>query len=247
MGLTSIFLSERVDLDLPLNCQTIIEAVDKEGYVRRDLTHSLKEYGRMFEPDYVSKVKAEQFARYLSPIKLKETGGKNKIPLLVTFLEIFQVDEVADLQIMKRWNINQADRSLGVPLGKASGGKLFIFDMHEKSYGPHGLVAGTTGSGKSELLQSLILALAVNYHPHEVAMVLVDYKGGGMANAFRGLPHLVGTITNLGGNEISRSLVSIKSELKRRQLLFGQIGVNSIDAYMVNYREGSGESNRSRI
>lgn len=108
--------------------------------------------------------------------------------------------------------------------------------MHEKSYGPHGLVAGTTGSGKSELLQSLLLGLAVNYHPHEIAFVLIDYKGGGMANAFTGLPHLVGTITNLGGNQINRALASIKSELMRRQRLFSEAGVTSIDSYIVLYR-----------
>ena len=117
----------------------------------------------------------------------------------------------------ERWYRNQANRTLAVPLGLAAAGKTLFFDMHEKSYGPHGLVAGTTGSGKSELLQSLLLALSVNYHPHEVSFVLIDYKGGGMANAFLGLPHLVGTITNLGGNQINRALASIKSELMRRQ------------------------------
>lgn len=238
LGLTSVFLTERIDVDLPLNCQTIIEASEIEGVIRRDQTNILSAYDEKIVLDFIGKSKAEQFARQLAPIKLKETGGKNKIPTLVTFLEMFKVERVEELDILNRWNKNQANRTMSVPLGKESGGKLFLFDMHEKFYGPHGLVAGTTGSGKSELLQALILALAVNYHPHEVAMVIVDYKGGGMANAFVGMPHLIGTITNLGGNEINRALVSIKSELKRRQMLFSEIGVNSIDAYIVNYRDG---------
>ncbi|WP_152392573.1 type VII secretion protein EssC [Paenibacillus guangzhouensis] len=238
LGITSVFLSERIDLDLPLNCQTIIEAGELEGFIRRDLTKQTDDFEKKIELDYVNVQTSDQFARRLAPIRLKETGGKNKVPNMVTFLDIFEAEDVKDLNIIQRWNKNQSNRSLSIPLGRSAGGKLFMFDMHEKFFGPHGLVAGTTGSGKSELLQSLILSLSVNYHPHEVAMVIVDYKGGGMANAFIGMPHLIGTITNLGGNQINRALVSISSELKRRQVLFSQLGVNSIDNYILRYREG---------
>src|SRR5699024_5924720 len=110
-----------------------------------------------------------------------------------------------------------------------------------KYQGPHGLIAGMTGSGKSEFIMTYILSLAINYHPHEVAFLLIDYKGGGLAGAFedreRGihLPHLVGTITNLDGNMIQRSLMSIQSELIRRQEFFNvvkkQTGEASIDIY----------------
>ena len=85
----------------------------------------------------------------------------------------------------------------------------------KKAHGPHGLVAGTTGSGKSEIIQSYILSLAINFHPHEVAFLLIDYKGGGGANLFKDLVHLVGTITNLDGDEAMRALTSIKAELRK--------------------------------
>ena len=97
-------------------------------------------------------------------------------------------------------------------------GEPFKLDLHEKFHGPHGLVAGMTGSGKSEFIMTFILSLAVNYHPDEVAFILIDYKGGGMANAFTKLPHLAGTITNLDGAAVKRSLISIQSELKRDKL-----------------------------
>ena len=123
----------------------------------------------------------------------------------------------------------------------ATDGTLFTLDLHQKAQGPHGLVAGMTGSGKSEFIITYILSLAVNYHPDEVAFLLIDYKGGGLAGAFedkeRGirLPHLLGTITNLDGAMITRSLLAIESEMKRRQRIFNEVksktGESSIDIY----------------
>ena len=99
-------------------------------------------------------------------------------------------------------------------------------------------MAGTTGSGKSEIIQSYILSLAVNFHPYEVGFLLIDYKGGGMAGLFRDLPHLLGTITNLDGSESQRAMASIKSELARRQRIFSQHNVNHINAYNKLYKNG---------
>lgn len=105
------------------------------------------------------------------------------------------------------------------------------------------LLAGTTGSGKSEFLQTYILSLAVHFHPHEVAFLLIDYKGGGMAQPFRNIPHLLGTITNIEGskNFSERALASIKSELKKRQRLFDQYHVNHINDYTKLYKEKKAE------
>lgn len=100
-----------------------------------------------------------------------------------------------------------------------------------------------TGSGKSEFIMTYILSLAVNYHPYEVAFVLIDYKGGGMAKTFETLPHTAGIITNLDGANINRSLISIQSELRRRQAIFAEAskesGISNIDIYKYQkmYRE----------
>ena len=80
--------------------------------------------------------------------------------------------------------------------------------------------------------------MACNFHPHDVGFLLIDYKGGGMANLFKKLPHLLGTITNLDGAESMRALASIKSELKRRQDVFNRNGVNNINKYSEKFRAG---------
>ena len=123
-------------------------------------------------------------------------------------------------------------------------------DAHEKAFGPHGLVAGTTGSGKSEWLITYILSLAVNFHPDEVQFVLIDYKGGGLALSFENkeagikLPHLAGTITNLDKSAINRAITSIEAELKSRQNTFNEarekLHESSMDIkkYQQLYRKG---------
>ena len=102
-------------------------------------------------------------------------------------------------------------------------------------------MAGTTGSGKSEIIQSYILSLAVNFHPYEVGFLLIDYKGGGMAGLFKDLPHLLGTITNLDGSESKRAMASIKSELTRRQKIFSEYGVNHINGYNKLFKNGEAD------
>ena len=115
---------------------------------------------------------------------------------------------------------------------------LVYLNLHEKAHGPHGLIAGTTGSGKSETIQSYILSLAVNFHPHDVAFLLIDYKGGGMANFFKNLPHLLGTITNLDGAQSMRALASINAEIHRRERLFREFEVNHINQYQKKFKNG---------
>ncbi|MCM1223572.1 MAG: FtsK/SpoIIIE domain-containing protein, partial [Lachnospiraceae bacterium] len=96
----------------------------------------------------------------------------------------------------------------------------------------HGLMAGTTGSGKSEVLMTYILSMAVLYSPYEVAFLIIDFKGGGMGNQFKKLPHTLGVITDIDKNGIRRSLISIKAEIERRKRLFHDIAVNHINDYI---------------
>ena len=96
--------------------------------------------------------------------------------------------------------------------------------------GPHMLVAGTTGAGKSELLQSLVLSLALRYPPTELAVVLVDYKGGASFGRCRELPHVVGEVTDLDQVEAARALDGVRAELHRRERLLADAGVGDLES-----------------
>ena len=182
-----------------------------------------------------SDIHTERVARTLAPIRHVQ-GVSTQIPESVTFFELYGVKRPDEIPVLELWNENACHKSLAVPLGLRGKDDIVMLNLHEKAHGPHGLVAGTTGSGKSEIVQSYILSLAVNFHPHEVGFLLIDYKGGGMANLFAKLPHLLGTITNLDGSESMRALASIKSELARRQRIFGEVGVNNINQYTKRFK-----------
>lgn len=234
LGVSTIFAFDRMEY-LPKNCRYILEVGEAAGTLYEKKKSSKK---LSFTPDVLSRDQTEAFARTMAPIRLRQIGAALDIPNSVPFLDLFDVNTVEGLNVITKWSNSETFKSLAVPLGIRDGGEKLLLDLHEKYHGPHGLIAGTTGSGKSELMQSLILSLAINFHPHDVVFVLIDYKGGGMANLFEGMPHLVGTITNLDGNQITRSLISIKSEIKKRQGLLGEHKVNHIDGYQALYKQG---------
>ena len=235
LGCSLVFVQD-VMSSLSENVKTIINIRD------RNVGQLVMEEGTLKERDFAldhfpQDYDKERIARRLAPLKHLQ-NLKSSIPETVTFMELYGVDTVAELNILERWQHNSPYKSLAVPLGLRGQGDTVYLNLHEKAHGPHGLVAGTTGSGKSEIIQSYILSLAVNFHPHDVAFLLIDYKGGGMANLFKDLPHLLGTITNLDGAQSMRALVSINAELKRRQRLFAEHDVNHINQYQKKYKLG---------
>ena len=175
------------------------------------------------------------------PIKASIENSGITLPEKFGFLEMYNVGNVEQLNSSDRWKNSQIVNTLAAPIGIDTSGNILYLDLHEKKHGPHGLIAGMTGSGKSETIITYLLSLAVNYSPDEVQFVLIDYKGGGLAGAFENrktgmrLPHLIGTITNLDTSEMNRTLVSIKSELQRRQMIFNRakenLNTGTIDIY----------------
>lgn len=233
----------------PKESTKILESCSGTEYCLIDLYNS-ENQDITFELDEASFESKLSGMKEIMHTKLNIEGMKYTLPSLITFLDLYKVGKVEYLNLLNRWKENNPVKSLAVPIGFGNDGNEFLLDLHEKYHGPHGLIAGGTGSGKSEFIITYILSMAVNFSPDEVAFLLIDYKGGGLADAFVNdkkdihLPHVVGTITNLDGAAISRSLLSINSELKRRQRLFKEAKGNTdedtmdIYDYQKMYRNG---------
>ena len=247
VGFNIIVLNENLS-SLPNECTTFINVNNMKGGIFESELISTKQ--KEFVVDEDKNVNFNECCIALTNTPIKFTNSLYSLPNTYTFLEMYNVGKVEQLNSLSRWKMNDSTLSLQVPIGIDTHGMNFYLDIHEKAHGPHGLVAGMTGSGKSELLITYILSLAINYHPEDVSFILIDYKGGGLAGAFENeitgvkLPHLAGTITNIETSEIQRSLVSIQSELRRRQELFNETrkklneGVIDIYKYQKLYHNG---------
>lgn len=235
-GFTFVFF-ENHEERLPMGCRQIIRL--KPNKREGELINSNDGVNKkLFEYRPISDSNAEKTAFKLAPVYTEEISLESSLVKNITLFELLNINNVNRINLKKRWSDNSTENSLAAPLGINAKGKIVYLDLHEKHHGPHGLVAGTTGSGKSELLQSYILSMATLYHPHEVSFMIIDFKGGGMVNQFKDLPHLIGSITNIDGKEIDRSLKSIKAELKKRQRCFAEANVNHIDAYIRKTKLG---------
>ena len=235
-------------LDLPNECQAFINIENNKGtmFENKLSMDGKKEF--IFDSSYTFFF--EWIGKKLSNIPIKFTANSSNfiLPTSYSFLQMYDAGKIEQLNILERWKTNDSTVSLQAPIGIDSSGMPIVLDIHEKYHGPHGLIAGSTGSGKSEFIITYILSLAINYHPDDVTVILIDYKGGGLAGAFAKkevkLPHLVGTITNIDKVGLQRSLDSIQSELRRRQILFNkardQIDEGTIDIYKYQklYHEG---------
>lgn len=246
IGFGLIVLNEGI-ANLPNEINNFLIANANESAI---ITTELSEEKRTFVMDSMYGIDYSLLCEKLSNIPLKLPLMLDDIKSSLGFLEMYKVGKIEQLNILNRWESNNPVNSLSVPIGVHTDGEIFNLDLHEKFHGPHGLIAGMTGSGKSEFIITFILSICLNFSPEEVSFVLIDYKGGGLTGAFENkltgfkLPHLAGTITNLDAAEIKRSLASIQSELKRRQALFNKAKVelneSTLDIYKYQklYRDG---------
>ena len=235
VGMTTIILSDTSD-NLPNSCEYIVQ---NDSYGTCMYNVSMQKEERIdIKFDSISCESLDQMARKLNNIEVQEMETGGEIPNSLTFFEMYGVERPEELKADERWAKNRNYENIKGLIGQKAGAAPCYMDVHEKYHGPHGLVAGTTGSGKSETLQTYMLSLAVNYSPDDIGFFIIDYKGGGMANLFNGLPHMVGQISNLSGNQVHRAMVSIKSENRRRQRIFNEHGVNNINLYTRLYKSG---------
>ena len=232
---------------LPSECTTFIDIRNNPtGVLYEKYIDQIKETEIKMES--LVTIFTEEIAQKISNIPIREKKGELTLPKSLGFLEMYEVGKIEQLEILERWKKNDSTLSLKAPIGIDSSGMIIYLDAHERFHGPHGLIAGSTGSGKSEFIITYILSLAINYHPDDVSFLLIDYKGGGLAGAFQKqdikLPHLVGTITNIDKGGLKRSLTSIQSELRKREIMFNEArnitneGTIDIYKYQKLYHDG---------
>jgi DNA segregation ATPase FtsK/SpoIIIE-like protein len=180
---------------------------------------------------------ANQLAYNLSQLAIREGSGAS-LASAVPFLDLMAYKTLQELKqdAWRRWQASKEPRYsnwLRVKMGLMAGNKARSLVFSAKRDGVHGMVAGSTGSGKSELLISLITGMALNYDPSVLNFVLVDYKGGGAFSEFVALPHCVDIITNLAPDGVTRMFTAIQAEMKRRQAL----NVETKTKNIVEYRQ----------
>ncbi|MET7712715.1 type VII secretion protein EccCa [Streptomyces sp. NPDC005407] len=181
-------------------------------------------------PDRLSREAAEALARQLAPLQVA-TGGEDDEPLLANldFTDLLNLGDAASVDVARTWRARSQSERLRVPIGVGEDGAPVMLDLKEaaqEGMGPHGLCVGATGSGKSELLRTLVLGLAVTHSSETLNFVLADFKGGATFAGMSQMPHVAAVITNLADDLtlVDRMGDSIRGELNRRQEMLRDAG-----------------------
>jgi S-DNA-T family DNA segregation ATPase FtsK/SpoIIIE len=199
---------------LPAVCTTVVEMTDPDGGA--DLTLPQRgEHIAGFLPagmaDDVARDCARSLARFEDP-ELDLVGAG--LPATIRLLPLLELEECTPDAVLARWKSGGADPRPAAPVGVTEDG---VFSVDFVADGPHALVGGTTGAGKSELLRTLVASLAASVDPDHLTFVLVDFKGGSAFDECARLPHTVGMVTDLDEHLAERALRCLEAELKYRE------------------------------
>lgn len=235
LGVTVIWCKEDKKL-LPETVTALVEVKNQQaGVLIQDNGHHIDKVYKPYPP-LEEQENFEVLLRQISSLEHMEVE-KNAIPERLSLLEQYLVETVEALNISERWHSADPSKSIASMIGWKGKKEFAFWDLHEQVHGPHAIVGGTSGSGKSEFLTTFLMGLAINFSPEDIGMLIIDWKGGGIADTLADLPHFMGSITNLDGAGTARALASINAELKKRQREFREYGVQNIAGYMKLYRE----------
>ncbi|HEY2044748.1 MAG TPA: FtsK/SpoIIIE domain-containing protein [Jatrophihabitans sp.] len=177
--------------------------------------------------DQVSPVFTERVARNLAPLRDGRSDSAAAIPDRVRLTELFPHSITNPDLLVKQW---ESSSGLTAPIGRAAAGTMSLDLVGD---GPHLLIAGSTGAGKSELLRCLVAGLAASHAPADVSFVLIDYKGGAAFAECADLPHTLGVVTDLDSHLTRRALISLDAELRRRERLFAAAHATDLTSYQA--------------
>ncbi|AKU18062.1 FtsK/SpoIIIE domain-containing protein [Luteipulveratus mongoliensis] len=228
LGILFLCLDDDARL-LPEECQAVVNLGQAEDGPVATVTQTGKPAVEEVRLDLVTAGWAERVARSLAPVRDVTDGDESStLPGSSRLLDVLGIGAPDPEVVLQRWQ--QVGRTTEAVIGEAAEGP-FAIDI--RTDGPHGLVAGTTGSGKSELLQTIIASLAVYNRPDEMNFVLVDYKGGAAFKDCNRLPHTVGMVTDLDGHLTTRALESLGAELRRREHQLAGADAKDIEDYLA--------------
>lgn len=234
LGAFSLFLAGQISR-VPKACKAIVD-LQYSPAMLKFLGTTPRKYS--FNPDVIDLTAAWDFSQTLAPVRLEEAGGgAANLPGTETLMELIGASRMDEVNILEIWNQSRPFETLAVPVGIGAGGKRLVLDLHEKAHGPHGLVAGTTGSGKTAFLSTYLALAALHYHPHELGFIGIDFKGGDLIRELKDLPHMIGTLTNLDGSGTDRAIKILRGEVKKRQNRFNKAGIGNIYDYQRLYRQ----------
>lgn len=221
-GVYVIWLGSHPD-SLPGECKVVVQTVARPP----SLTLTVPSTGVRLAStvlDAIDVPTLRSAARSLAPVKdVTASSARGQIPNAVNLLDLLDLDEPTAARVADRWRAGSV--GVNAPVGLSPAGE-FVLDM--RLDGPHALVGGTTGAGKSELLQTFVAALAATHPPDRVTFLLIDYKGGAAFKDCVDLPHTVGMVTDLDGHLVHRALVSLNAELRRREHLLRDFGAKDL-------------------
>ncbi|MEV4104966.1 type VII secretion protein EccCa [Nonomuraea sp. NPDC049649] len=207
--------------------------VRADGFHMVKLDHAGKEHRtRLGDPDRLDYLRAEGLARQLAPLRTSASGGGDAEDVLTantTLSDLLGVGDPALLDPAVSWRPRAGRNRLRVPIGLGADGRVVELDIKESAQGgmgPHGLVIGATGSGKSELLRTLVLGMAMTHSSEILNFVLVDFKGGATFLGLDSLSHVSAVITNLEDELplVDRMYDALHGEMVRRQELLRAAG-----------------------
>lgn len=221
---------DRTPRELPEECRAVVELhgdlLDLETTAERHIDGVRR--------DVVDGVWLERLGRALAPIRDVSTEDlSSSLPAASRLLDVLGLDAPSGKDLVRVWS--GGGRTTKAVIGEGLDGP---FRIDVRADGPHGLIAGTTGSGKSELLQTIIASLAVGNRPDEFNFVLIDYKGGAAFMDCQHLPHTVGMVTDLDGHLTTRALESLGAELRHREHQLADAAAKDIEDYLAARQPG---------
>ncbi|XSG76965.1 FtsK/SpoIIIE domain-containing protein [Herpetosiphon llansteffanensis] len=228
--------------DVPSECGAYIDLASKEDNQQELATigYQVAGGGRVkLKVDQINFEQVDKIASDLEKIPLSDINISSDIPRQIDLLKLLEIDDARNYDPNIHWGITPSideHHPSGlhpVPIGKngPQPQDIVFLDLNEKKEGVHGMIAGTTGSGKSEFLMTLLISLAIKHSPKRLHLMLIDFKGGATFRDLATLPHTSGYITDLSGSQTERALLAINSELDKRKLFFGEKGVSNIREY----------------